>query len=190
MVIEPQMLKVILFFYCLPLTTISLGQKSIVGSWELSKVAIYNVKTKVANVMYDRTNSDSLKLKLVNQFLLEQKSEPKAEDEEVIDSLEFTQILEREFKNFSLARISLKENFTAILKSYGIIVPNVIPGWHIGDEVKCKWQLKGETLTFYILNKIPNSKISFKIIDKSPSSLIISEIDETNNYKILYLIRK
>ena len=162
----------------------STGQTSLIGEWKPVKVSVYNVFSKTTSVYYDKNNQESVKEKLLSQYVLQ--SADDSEDFEAMDTIDFRNKLDSDFLKFDSARIFFKDDSTVIVNSYGLIIPTAFPGWHFGDKVAGKWTQEKSRLKLMIGDSQVNYPFFYKIIKQTNDGLVLGFTNE--DYEETYMI--
>jgi hypothetical protein len=155
----------------------SFSQTSIVGKWKVVKVTYRDDFQKRMNVIYDTLKNDS-----ITQVLFEKNINQDSLDSESFkkDSIQIIRKLEKMYNKQKGANLLLRKNGTFLMNSYGLIIPNVQPGWVFGDKLIGRWVLKNNLLELTIGGKKMGTSFFYRVIHMETNALILGQTNQEN----------
>jgi hypothetical protein len=154
------------------LLLLSCGQKGLIGKWKPISNKFTGKMQWQEPAFIDLTNTDSLRATLLKARLKELNDEGEFG---LLDSLAISQEVDTMIRSFQESSLTLESNAGFLMVSNGFILPNTVPGWHLGDTLTGKWSKQGDTIILNIGSGDMSFSLRYQILKSGSDTLVLRE---------------
>jgi hypothetical protein len=146
------------------------------GKWKPVSQRFINGMQWQKPIQLNLNDPDSLKRIMLGELLKEQ---PPG----VADSPSILHKIDEMVKHFQNARLILNADLNFTMINNGFILPNTIPGWHLGDTLMGTWMKQRDSLILNIGENENVFSIQYEIVRNNKDSLLLRELLYANESK-------
>lgn len=168
------MLRIFSVFFLLIFSFCSNAKRALItGEWKPTKVTFTDALTQKATVLFDITNKEKIQKELFKNHLSQNYDDSELAQ---IDTSELWNAFRKDLAVADSSLLILHNDSTFHMRSYGLIISKVIPGWHFGDIVSGKWSRNEEILVLSAGDARESRQFIYKILKQTTNTLRIGEM--------------